>query len=331
MSGAGRTWRQRLRDPRIVVPTLLSLALLAFALGITDLPRVLERLLEVPLTAVATVLGLTLVYLVLKGTQLRILLHHLDIRVPWRPLVLAFAIGEMTLTIPSGIYAQNYVLQRLGLAGFARSAAATTATLAIEGAILIAVLAAVGIPGWFWLRPLLLAFCALAALVIAAMAHSTWLSQQMSRLAEGGRLAKPARGLLEIIDGVRAMLVPRVLIPCALLGLVYMGALVDGLRVVAQGTGLVGVTFLQAASIYFFSLGIAMTMGGVLTQLGVIEVAGLGAAKAWGYNLSDALAMLLGFRVLWMGWIWVVCGGTSAALWRQFRHSGGAGDPEAAA
>ncbi|MEJ2761412.1 MAG: lysylphosphatidylglycerol synthase domain-containing protein [Gammaproteobacteria bacterium] len=313
---------QRFLEPRIFIPVLLCLALLAFALGITDLPRVFDRLCEVSLATVVNVLGLTLVYLILKGVQLRILLGHLDIHVPWRPLILAFAIGEMTLTVPSGVYAQNYVLQRLGLAEFARSAAATTITLAIEGAILVMALMAIGVPGWAWLRPLVLALCALMTAMIVAIAHSSRISQWINRLAAGGRLAKPARGLIDIVEGVRVNMVPRVLLPCVLLGLIYMAALVDGLVVVAHGTGLSDMTFTQAASIYFFSLGIAMAVGGVLTQLGVIEVAGLGAAKAWGYDLSDALAMLLGFRLLWMGWIWILCGTASAGLWRLFPRSG---------
>lgn len=329
MSSALRGLWQRLLAPHILVPTLLSLALLLFALGLTDLPRVEGHMRHLPLASVATVLGLSVIYLVLKGIQLYILLHHLEIRVPWQPLVLAFAIGEMALTIPSGIYAQNYVLQRLGLAGFARSAAATTATLAIEGAIVIAILAAVGVPGWSWLRPLLLAFCALMAVLVPTLARSTRLSKQVLRLATRARLAKLARGLIEIVEGVRATMQPRVLVPCVLLGLVYMAALVEALRVVAHGTGLSGMTFAQAASIYLFSLGVAMTLGGVLTQLGVIEVAGLGAAQAWGYDLSDALAMMLGFRVLWMGWVWVICGASCAALWRQFRRSGAEGGQEA--
>lgn len=317
-----RRWLRKFLEPRIFVPTLLCLALLAIALGVTDLPRVFERLSQVSIVTAVNVLGLTLVYLILKGLQLRILLQHLDVHVPWRPLILAFAIGEMTLTIPSGVYAQNYVLQRLGLAEFARSAAATTITLAIEGAILVAALVAIGVPGWAWLRPFLFAFCALMTTAIVAIAHSSRISQWINRLASGGRLAKPARGLIDIVEGVRVNMVPRVLLPCVLLGFIYMAALVDGLVVVAHGTGLSGMTFTQATSIYFFSLGIAMTVGGILTQLGVIEVAGLGAAKAWGYDLSDALAMLLGFRLLWMGCIWVVCGSASAGLWRLFPRSG---------
>lgn len=330
MSRPARRWR-RLLEPRIFIPSLLCLALLAFALGVTDLPRVFDRLRRVSFGTVSGVLGLVLVYLTLKGIQLRILLRHLGVRVPWRSLVLAFAIGEMTLTIPSGIYAQNYVLRRLGLAEFAHSAAATTMALAIEGAIVITALLIVGVPGWPWLRPLLLAFCAITAAVITALTHSAGFSERVAGLAAGGgRLAKPAQGLIDIVGGMLSDLVPRVFLPCLLLGLVYMSALAAGLRVVAHGTGLTGMTLPQAASIYFFSLGTAMTVGGILTQLGVIEVAGLGAAKAWGYDLSDALAMLLGFRVLWMGWIWVICGSASATQWRLFQPSGGDHREEAA-
>jgi hypothetical protein len=320
-------WR-RLLQPRLVVPIALSLALLGFVLGLGDLGRVGDRLRHIAPGAVATVFALTVVYLVLKGIQLRLLLRALDIHPRLRSFLLAYAVGEMTLPVPSGIYIQNYLLTRLDGAGFARSAAATTAVLAIEWTLVGTAIAVLGVPGWSELRPAALAVCFGAVASVAALLSSERAHRAAERVGCWPRLGGLVRGGLDLADGLRGLASPRVLAPSIAVGGLYLMALVGALMAVADGMGLqVGIR--EAASVYFFSLGVTLVFGGVLSQLGVIEVAGLAAARAWGLDLSDALAMLLGFRLAWMGSIWLLSGTVTFALWSYLPDSAGHGREEA--
>lgn len=314
-------WRQALR-PQVIVPVFLSLALLAFALSISDLPEVADRIARIDFTTGLTVFGLACTYLFLKSLQFRLLLKGMGIRPNWRHFVLAFAVGEMTLPIPSGVYVQNYVLRHLGAAGFAHSAAATTLALVIEAGVASTILAIAGVPSWqgFRLAPI--------ALVLAAAALFTALirSRRVRRLAEGladrRYVGKLARAALDLARGVRSAATPGTLGPAFLLGVAYLSTLVVSLWVVGHGVGILRLSLVESASMYFFSLATALLLGGILAQLGVLEVAGIGVAEAWGYNLSDALAMFLAFRIFWMASIWLVSGAGVLALWREFRSSG---------
>ena len=94
----------------------------------------------------------------------------------------------------------------------------------------------------------------------------------------------------------------------------YLGALAGAFTLVGRGTGVEHFSYLQAVTVYSFSLTVTLLMACVLTQLGVIEVAGLGAAVSFGYGPSEALAMMLGFRIVWMGSVWLICGPTALLL-----------------
>ena len=41
------------------------------------------------------------------------------------------------------------------------------------------------------------------------------------------------------------------------------------------------------------------------------------AARAWGIDYTDGLAMMLGFRVVWTGSIWLLCLPIVGILWRE--------------
>lgn len=315
--------------PRVLIPVVLAVALLAFALSISDLGRVWAGISRIPLHTLAAALLLAFVYLALKGIQFRFLLNRLGIAVPWRTLVLAFVIGEMTLTVPSGIYLQNYVLRRTGMAGFARSSAATTMTLVIEAALVLLALLVLPVPGWNWIRPL--AFAAVTVLIgggLFAGARAgddhvmTWLQQ--------GRFARLGRALAGFVESMRQLSNPAAMLPAGLLATLYMFALTAVFVLAAHGAGIARLDFPEAISIYAFSLAVTLMLGGVLSQLGVVEVAGMGAAHAWGYGISDGLSMLLGFRLVWMGSIWLLCAPSAWVLRGELRRSG-ADDAEKAA
>src|ERR1039458_3265847 len=84
------------------------------------------------------VLVLTLPYLAARALVWQELLRDLRIRVPLKHMAISFAGGEITKTLPAGIYVQNYLLARLdnlGSGSTVRSSMATTAMLGLETAL----------------------------------------------------------------------------------------------------------------------------------------------------------------------------------------------------
>ena len=312
-------WIKILVKPRILIPILLTGALLTFALSISDLPLTMGYIRSLPLSNIVEAFALALGYLLLKAIQFRFLLNALAIRPDWRKFLLAYCIGEMTLPIPSGIYAQNYVLRRIHGEKFALSSAATTMTLFIEGALVLLTLIIMKIPHWDWLRYFIWIFFGIMALLLLLLVRSqrlrTLLTKERIGLSE--RLFRAARDLLA---GLYTLIAPRILFPSILLSIVYLSFLILAFFIVGRGVGITNLTLEQATTIYFFSLGVTLLLGGVMTQLGVIEVAGLGASQAWGYTLTEGLAMLLGFRIVWMGSVWLISGPVAWLLRGEFRR-----------
>jgi uncharacterized membrane protein YbhN (UPF0104 family) len=309
-----RHWWQVLLQPKIVLPILLSAALLAFAFGISDLPQVFDRISRISIGTIISAFALALVYLVIKGLELRLLLGRLGIRPGWRRLAFAFVVSEMTITIPAGVFAQNYILQHTCSAGFVRSAAATTAMLIIELFIILSMLTLLGMPGWGWVR--LMAMVVLAGLVptIGFLASPDALAARLLARVRGERLKRIVRGIADVSAGLRELKEARTVLPALFLALGYLGALATAFTLIGRGTGLEQLGYFQGVAIYSFSLTVTLLMMGMLTQLGVIEVAGLGAATAFGYGPSEALALMLGFRLIWMGSIWLIGAPTAMRL-----------------
>lgn len=308
-----RRWQRVLLDSlrriEIVVPVLLAVALLSFAFVFGNLPAAFDRIRAVSATAVFGGFALALIYWILKAILFQRLLAGIHIRPDWRRLGAAYAVGEMCLTIPAGLYAQNWVLRHMHGADIARSAAATTGVLAIESTLLMLTLVMLQIPGWPWLRPAVLAL--MAVLGAAFLAVMSSLGRRRPRLRRG-RLRSLSAPLFRFLHALRALGRPLLMLQAALLASVYLTALVLAFLLVGRAVGDSGLTLVQAATIYFFSLGVSMLFGGMLSQLGVVESVGIGAAQAWGYDPTTALAMLLGFRLVWMGSIWLISGVT---LW----------------
>ena len=325
MAQRRRNWIRYLR-PGILLPVVLAAALLAFAFSIVDRGQVLRDIRSVPLAALAGTLGLAIAYLAVKCFQFRLLLRGLGIYPDWRQLVVAFSVGEMTLTIPSGVYLQNYVLKYIQGAGFARSSAATTAVLILESVLVFLTLAVIPVPEWAWLRPTvagMLAAAGLAALIL----YRLWVGRRALRswLSRGS----VGRGIVEMMEGLVTLWATRPVAGATLLSAVYLGLLVCAFLLIGRGVGVEGLTFRQALTIYFFSLGVILMLGGILSQLGVMEVAGLEVARAWGYTSTQGLAMLLGFRIVWVLSIWLVSGVMIVVLRSQLRasHRDGSEEP----
>lgn len=321
MSSRSRRRWQVLAQPKVVVPLLLTAALLASAIGLSDIPQAFSRIRDIPPESLLGALLLAALYLVLKGWQFYGFLRELHISINWRHVLLAYAVGELTLTLPLGVYVQNYVLQRLQGTGFYRSAAVTTIMLIIESGVFFLVLAVIGVRGWPWLQPLALA-CLLASIaVFAVLAHSDSVWSFVAR--QTNRFQILGQAPLELLGGLRSLTFMRVIMRRGCWTLFYAGALMWAFLVVSHGVGVERLTFAQAITIYAFSLSIALICGGVLSQVGIVEMAGMGVAQAWGYSFTEGLAMLLGFRLVWTACIWLLNLPIIFLLRREFADSGG--------
>jgi len=306
--------------PKLFIPTILSVALLAFVLSIADLEMVAAGLTALSAGDVVGVFALAFGYLVLKGVQIYLLLRALGIDMRPGQLVSVYAIGEMANSLPIGEFSQNWLLQKLQGTRFATSAAATTASLMLEGAVTLTTLLILGIPNWPWLRPAIGAFFAVSLVCTSSLLWSRRAQQQGRRLvARGKRLRRVGEGLLAMLKGIRMLLAPVPLVAGGLLSLSYLLLIALVYYLVAHAVGLGGFSFEAAVTVYFFGLAVTLLLGPVSTQLGVIEASSLGAMLAWGYPQEQALVLLLVVRVLWMGSTWLACGGAALALRREYR------------
>lgn len=302
-------WLRALSTPRRGLPVLLSLVLIAGVLGLSGLSGVLQRghLLHIGSFMLTPLLAAC--YLVLKGWQFGRLLSASGLATRWRSRWLAFAIGELSLTLPLGMYAQNYVLTKAQGTHFAASATSTTMMLALELILLALVLAVVPIAGWPQLQPTLWGLLGLSTLLGLVIARGFRLRQWLRRLAASRhRAGWFARGLLDFAYHFRRIARPHVLLHNALLTVGYMLALIVAFQQVGNDVSLTPLDFQQALTIYAFGLLIAMSVGSLLSQFGVLELTGAAAAQAAGLGLQDGLAALLWFRLLWTLSIWGLCG-----------------------
>lgn len=314
-------WLKALTAPRRGLPVLLSLVLLGAAVGLSDISGVMQRGDRIRPATYLLTLALAAVYLSLKGWQFGRLLTASGLETRSRSRWLAFAIGEISLTLPFGVYAQNYVLQKAQGTHFVDSAASTTMMLALEAAFLVVVLAIVPIPGWPQMRPTFWGLIG-ASLVLALLAKGSQRLRRKTRqrAQRDDRLGTVAQGLLDFMRRMRAIGQTRVLLHNALITVAYMLALMLAFQRVGSNVSLTPLDLTEALTIYSFGLLIAMSLGGLLSQFGVLELSGAAAAQAWGLGLHDGLSALLWFRLLWTACIWLLSGGVVIALWGELRR-----------
>ena len=102
----------------VIAPVVLAGALFFVAIRLGDPARTLGEIHRLPLSVLGVALLMAAIYLGLKVWQLHLLLGNLGIHPDWGRLGLAFAVGELALTLPFGLFAQNWVLARKGRAHF---------------------------------------------------------------------------------------------------------------------------------------------------------------------------------------------------------------------
>jgi hypothetical protein len=311
-----------LLKPQVVLPVLLTAALLVFAFSLGNLHQVIERVGRLPMHALWLALAAAAAYLACKAGQLKMLLAHLGLHIPARPFWLAFAVGELTVTLPLGMASQNWVLSASRRVHIGRSLAATVMMALAEFAVTFLFLAVVGIPGWPDARMVAVALLAAAALVFFLL---LLFERKAGELAE--RLRRPwarqgAKSALETIRGLRRLSTPVIITISIALAAVYLGALTFAFWDVGRGVGVAHLDYITAVTIYLFSLAVILVGGGLFSQIGTVEVLGMLVAREWGIDYTNGLALMLGFRIVWTAAIWLLCLPIVGMMWREMplRH-----------
>lgn len=310
-----------LAKPKIILPILLAGALFFLAVSLGDIGKVLGRIRAIPLMDLGITLGCAFVYLVFKGLQLHLLLGDLGAHPKRRRFLLAFAVGELAVTFPLGIFAQNWVLSESERIHFGRSSAATVVMLLMETAVVLLWLTVVGIPNWPPLRPLAGCLLLLIAALVFGVLHFEPVAQKLAAKVRHEKLHKAMDEAIGLIRGLKRLAGWRVLWANFLITAVYLGALIAAFLAVGHGVGLDKLSYVQAATIYCFSLAAVLLTGGLSGQIGTIEVIGMNAARGWGIGYTDGLALMLGFRVAWTGAMWLLNSPVVIAFWRRLRGS----------
>lgn len=296
-------WRgRRLRDPAILVPLAIACGLLAYVTSLAAAPRSGAQLWLIVQHTWLLVVLLTVPYLAARLLVWARLLGQVGIAVPWRHVAIAAATGEMTKSLPAGVYLQTYVLGRLShldQRALVRSTMATTAMLGLECAIAVPLAVIVGVPGAAWARPTILGIVLawiVALLVAWRLVHNrarhlrpplaTWRRRLVLLVAEG----------LEAGGAFLARRTLRQLVPTAVYMLIYAGCL----YAIIQAAGVHHVTFVDTLGIYAL-LVLAVILVPIPTDVGLTEVSGLGALVAYGVPGSTAALIMLSWRVVTSG------------------------------
>ncbi|ODU93968.1 MAG: hypothetical protein BGP23_05995 [Lysobacterales bacterium 66-474] len=306
-----------LLKPQVILPVLLAVALLVFAFSLGDVRTVIARVGKLPMHVLWISLASAACYLACKAAQLKLMLTQIDVRIPARPFWLAFAVGELTVTLPLGMFSQNWVLSAARRVHIGRSSAATVMMVLAEVAVVFLFLAVAGIPGWPDTRPLAVALLVAIGLALLGLllfehrAHAL-VPRLRHRWARRG-----AEAGLEMLGGLRKLSTPVMLAISIVLAAVYLGALTYAFWFVGRGMGVHHLDYLTSTTIYMFSLAVILVGAGLFSQIGTVELLGMLAARAWGIGYTDGLAMMLGFRIVWTGSMWLLCLPIVALMWRE--------------
>jgi uncharacterized membrane protein YbhN (UPF0104 family) len=304
-------------DPSILLPLVIALGLLAYVSYLAAAPQGGTQLWSIVRHTWLLVVILIALYLAARLLVWYVLLGQLGIAVPWRQVTVAFAAGEITKSLPAGVYLQNYLLgrlSRLGRLSVVRSTVATTAMLGLESLLAVPLVLLIGLPGAPWARVTLLGIVLgwIALLLLA------WLLVRYRATRPTPRTVAWRRRLVllteEFLAASRELIAPRTvraLGPTAL----YMFLYAIVLYAILQAAGVHTVSFEDTLGLYAV-LVLAVILVPIPTELGITEFTGLGALLAYGIPGPTAAIVMLSFRVLATG-ATILVGGALLVLMRH--------------
>src|SRR5918911_5146528 len=289
---------KKLLGPKVVIPVILSFAVLAGLLFFGNVGQVIRLMEGFAHLYLLWFVLLMLVYEVVRGVQWHYLLQSMDIRVPLRSQIFAYAVGEVTKSIPVGNYFQNYVLQEAEGTDFARSSAATTFIILIEVFVSLMGVGIIGLGAWSsWLRPVILIGLPVFGF-IAWAAHAWHVHPRTPQwVKEHKSLLQALNAFKTFREGAGALFRPHVVGIAVLLGGIYVIVGASALYLVVRGLGIGGVSLWQGGGAYFLRLAFLLVFP-VPMDIGATEISGVGALLALGMSKGDAVGAMLVNRAL---------------------------------
>ena len=313
---------RRLLKPQVVLPVLLASALLVFAFKLGGIGSVVARLRSLPLQILGTALAAAACYLGCKAVQLKLMLIQIGVRIPARPFWLAFAVGELTVTLPLGLFSQNWVMSASRRITVGRSSAATVMMLLVEIAVVFLFLAVAGIPGWSQARFAAIGALAFFVLLLGGLLLFEHKARTLASHIRHDWIAHIANAGLELLGGLRRLSTAPILTISLVLAAIYLGALTFAFWHVGRGMAVHNLDYLNAVRIYLFALAVILIGGGLFSQIGTVDILGMMVARTCGIGYSDGLALMLGFRIVWTGAVWVLCLPIVGSMWRAMPTRG---------
>jgi uncharacterized membrane protein YbhN (UPF0104 family) len=306
-------------NPKVIVSTLLSAALLAFVLTIANSGEVGDELQAAVTGAILPAFFLAVLYLVMKLAQWRIYLWRLGLKPGWQELLVPYAGGEMGNSLPMGVYLENYLLKGSMGSGVGRSAAATTWMLITEIVTCLLALVVIGVPDWPWVRPtaafLLVGMLLVGFFLFRTRFMHTWLRKWQPRQKW---LCSVREGIEDFLKGSDQLFSWHTFVYGLPLTGLYLGAQATILYIV--GNVVIAPSqhwsWTEAVAAYAFSLVIVLLVP-VLPHLGAVEVSGLGVMLQFGISKNVAVGSFLSLRLLSTGAILLVCGTLLIGLHRE--------------
>jgi hypothetical protein len=306
---------KKLLRPRVIIPVVVSVALIAGLLSFANAPRVVGLIAGLDPLYLGIFFGLMVVYQAVRCLQWLYLLHHLKVRAPLRSQVFSYLGGALAKYLPVGSYFQNYLLYETREVDPAVTSAATTLIVLTEPAASMIMVFVIGVDGWGWLRWLIgiglpLGFAFGVGLYKWLERHGVprWIQRRprMKRLADA---------LDRFLEAVGRVAQARLLVVQGLLAGCYVAIGGLGLYVVELMLRQHGVSVFSAMSAYGFSLTAALVVP-VFTDIGTLEVSGVAALIAEGAGKHVAAAMMIFDRVLIIAASFILFAAASLA-WRD--------------
>jgi uncharacterized membrane protein YbhN (UPF0104 family) len=308
--------RKTFLNPKILLSFLLSTGLLTFVLTFADASQVFTEIaIDVPQVALPVAL-LTLLYLLVKGVVWWIHLTRLGITIRWQEVLVPFAGGELGNNLPLGVYVENILLKAMLGASIWQSSAATTWMLLMEIGICCLLLLVAGVPGWVWLRPLLV-------FVVVGMLLVGWVFFKTGLVSERLRRWRPRQQWLRVgVEGAtqfwesgRQLFSWMTFLYGLPLTTLYLGAYAAIVYVI--GKNLLPSFTWQAASAAYAASVLVVLLLSFVPNLGSVEAAGMAVLLQFGLEKNLAVSIFLIMRALTTGTIALVCVLVMIVCYRQ--------------
>jgi hypothetical protein len=305
----------KLLRPRVIIPVVVSVALIAGLLSFANAPRVVGLIVRLDPLYLGIFFGLMVAYQAVRCLQWLYLLHHLKVRVPLRSQIFSYLGGALAKYLPVGSYFQNYLLYETREVDPAVTSAATTLIVLTEPAASMVMVFVIGIDGWGWLRWLI--GIGLPLGVAFGVGLYKWLDRHgVPRwIKRRPRLKRVADGLERFLEGVGRVAHGRLLLVQGLVAGCYVAIGGIGLYVVELMLRQHGVSVFSAMAAYGFSLTAALVVP-VFTDIGTLEVSGVAALISEGASRHAAVAMMVFDRVLIIATSFIFFAAASIA-WRD--------------